>query len=1021
MIGFRRRWHWCLQLAVVTALVIAVPAGAYQHFSQATGGTGVSAEHWQTLPLELVVDNGPTDISGEVGTAITTWNGVTTAQDVWGASSEATDGSGDPVDFTGANLGTAWGKLTGDGTYEVVFDEDGSALTALGLAPESINGYGPSRERVVGGVAVIDDLYLVVNGSRTDFDRQATEIHELGHTLGLAHSSVGFALGKAAALSPVTVGDVPTMHPYSVGGGTQRRTLEADDIASISELYPAASFTGSFGTITGKVMRCGSDDPVLGANVRAVNVANPSIQLTRVTGFDGNTDGSYTIAGVPPGDYYVVVEPLSGDSRYLGGLAMYTRADTDFAQEYFTGSREADCGDDSDPDERESLGVASGSSQTADLKVGGVDLAFVVDITGSMDAEIAAVREALGTYIGTVDALPGDFPSTAIVTFDDGAYIPIVSRDPTALQSVVSGLSAGGGGDCPESANQALMTAGRLLARNGRAVLATDADSRADGPSRASVDSLFTSKGARLSTILSGSCTEDTESLSGAKSGANRAGLRAGDEIATPIDALGFEGAIRTFSEESLFTGGLFSFQPEVKTGDADAATEYANTIANVAISAVTPAVAAVHASKLPQGTTVNVEVTGSNTNFQPGSTVSVAGDGVTVVATKTLSPTRLTATMTTTGSATLGFRDVTVSTDLGSGAAETATGIGALRVVDPLTTPTILGLTPSSAEVGSTTDVTLSGGLTNFVAGSSVADFGAGVTVNSLSVTSPTSAVANVTIDDAATIGLRSVTVETGSEVADESEPGPFLITAQAPAIPVLIQATPSAGARLSTIDVTLTGANTAFEAGKSLVSVTGQGVEVLSTTVTSPTSLVAKFQIAADAPLGFRDIIATTGGENAALLNGFEVTAAATQPPSGGGGGEGTTCSDRTAPVASLLKGRKGVKAAKRKLRLRGKAGDFGCLATTSIVGRVAGVQAAISRKAGKKRCRWVTNKRGKLSKRRSCKKPVWLKAKGTTKWTLTLKRKLPRGRYGLQVRARDAAGNIQAKPTRRRVRIR
>ena len=40
---------------------------------------------------------------------------------------------------------------------------------------------------------------------------------------------------------------------------------------------------------------------------------------------------------------------------------------------------------------------------------------------------------------------------------------------------------------------------------------------------------------------------------------------------------------------QSLFTGGLFSFQPEIKSGTGDANTRYSNTLANIAISAVTP------------------------------------------------------------------------------------------------------------------------------------------------------------------------------------------------------------------------------------------------------------------------------------------------------------------------------------------------------------------------------------------------------------------------------------------------
>ena len=397
-----------------------------------------------------------------------------------------------------------------------------------------------------------------------------------------------------------------------------------------------------------------------------------------------------------------------------------------------------------------------------------------------------------------------------------------------------------------------------------------------------------------------------------------------------------------------------------------------------------------------------------------------MAGTGVTVVSTRVVSPTRIVARLSAASDAALGFRDIAVATDVGDGSVETAQGVGALQVVTAPVEPTILAVTPSTGTVGSTTDITISGGLTNFAAGVSEADFGAGVTVNSLAVASPTSAVANVTIAPGAAVGLRSVTVTTGTEEARECVPGPFLVVAQPPAIPRLTQASPASGARGSTVDVTLTGADTAFAAG-SLTSVTGQGVQVLSTTVSSPTSLVARLQIAGDAPLGFRDVIVTTGGENAALLNGFEVTppvpaVAPTPPPPAGGGG--TTCADRARPSARFLGGKKGVRAKKRKLRLRGRATDRGCVATISVAGKVARVEVAVSRKA-KKKCRFV-QANGKLTKARSCKKPVFLRAKGTSTWSLSLKRKLPRGKYTIQVRARDAAGNRQSTTSKRTKRI-
>jgi Carboxypeptidase regulatory-like domain len=1021
-----------LALAVAVTTLAAAPAVAYQHLSTPTGGPGVSPDHWLalSLPIALTVDGGPTDISAEIGDALTTWNAVPTAFDPWGPATKAVDGGGNPLDFTGANFGTAWGNLTGDGRQEVIFDEDGSALTQLGLAPASINGFGPSHTTVFGSQSVIDDMFLIVNGQRTDFDRRSTEVHELGHTLGLAHSTVGFAVGKDGALSPELETQVPTMHPYSITG-TDRRTLEADDVASLSELYPELTFATTTGTITGTVTRCGTGEPVLGANVRAINVASPAIQLTRVTGFDGATDGSYTIKGVPPGTYDVVVEPLGGDTDFLSKLAMFTSVDTDFVQEYLNASKEDDCAQDIDPNLRESIPVGASGTQTADLKVDSATLALVVDITGSMGPEIGAVKAGLNTMITALETIPGSFPKTAIVTFDDRATINTVSRDPARLRSVIAGLTTHSTPDCPEGSNAALMTAGRLLGSGGRAVLVTDADSHPTGPSRAAVDALYRSRGARLSVLASGSCPPAPPHRAARAAAFETVGAPgAGPDQAKPVDVLGVETSVRTFSEESLFSGGLFSFQPEIKSGTADATERYSNTLANVAISAVIPAVAAVSPSAVPQGTTLDVELTGSNTGFRPGSTVAVAGSGVSVTSADVLSPTRMVVRLVAAPGAATGFRDVTVHTDRGDGSIETANGIGAVQVVGPPSAPTVLSVTPSTVAVGSTRDVTISGALTHF-GGSSIAGFGAGVTVNSVTAGSPTSAVANVTVAPGAAIGFRDVTVLTGGELAVESVPGPFLVTAAPPAIARLTGASPGSGTRGSTVNIALTGADTTFEAGISLASVGGAGVQVLSTTVSSPTAAVARVKVAAGAPLGFRDLKVTTGAEDAALLDGFEVRPAApvshptptpAGPGPGGGGSPGgglpATCSDRSRPGALFLRGKQGVRAKQGRLRLRGRASDKGCPAA-SVTGRVERVEVTISRKAGRHKCRFVA-RNGRLTKARRCSKPVRLKAKGTTSWSLNTKRRLPRGTYTIQVRAQDAAGNRQATAARRTERV-
>src|SRR4029079_8795692 len=197
-----------------------------------------------------------------------------------------------------------------------------------------------------------------------------------------------------------------------------------------------------------------------------------------------------------------------------------------------------------------------------------------------------------------------------------------------------------------------------------------------------------------------------------------------------------------------------------------------------------------------------------------------------------------------------------------------------------------------------------------------------AGVTVNHLTVTSPTSAVANVTIAPGAAIGVRSVSVQTGGAQASDPAGHQFLVAPPAPAIARLTAASPAAGVRGATIDVALTGADTAFAGGTSLTSVSGSGVQVLSTTVHGPTSATARLHIAPTAPLGFRDLTVATGAESAALLDGFEVKAG----PQGGGNPPPTTCSDHARPRSSLLKGKKGATLKHHKLKLRGHASDDG-----------------------------------------------------------------------------------------------
>jgi hypothetical protein len=109
---------------------------------------------------------------------------------------------------------------------------------------------------------------------------------------------------------------------------------------------------------------------------------------------------------------------------------------------------------------------------------------------------------------------------------------------------------------------------------------------------------------------------------------------------------------------------------------------------------------------------------------------------------------------------------------------------------------------------------------------------------------------------------------------------------------------------------------------------------------------------------------------------------------------GGE-ASCSDKLAPSAKLAK----AKLTRKGISLSGRATDKGC-------GKVAGVSIAVAKVSGKK-CRFLSSFK-RFEKARSCRKPLFLAAKGTAKWTYSVKAKVAKGRYIAMVRATDTAGN-------------
>ncbi len=334
-------------------------------------------------------------------------------------------------------------------------------------------------------------------------------------------------------------------------------------------------------------------------------------------------------------------------------------------------------------------------------------------------------------------------------------------------------------------------------------------------------------------------------------------------------DAFAFlTSAVQLFSTMSAETGGAFIVRDDVNTG---ARTEYEAALFNIMSSTLGPSVLQADSDNLPQGTMLAIELVGRGTNWRTGSTVSFAGTGIDVVSVTVSTATRLTVLVNVDASATLGFRDVTVQTPLGS-ATETAAGRDLVEIVPEITAPTLLSVEPNAVSQNTAQKVTVRG-INTAWKDTSMLSLGDGITITSRTVLSPTLIEAMVEVDPSARIGFRAADVTTDGATEDKQRA--LFVNSSVAVVPQLIGALPNAGERGQVLDVDVTGSNTSFVNGTTTASF-GDGITVLSVTVTDATHAKVRISIASGAAIGFRSILLTTGGEVATLIDGFFVAEA-------------------------------------------------------------------------------------------------------------------------------------------------
>lgn len=282
-----------LAIALAVALASSNPAFAYLKFSAVTlRGTAVTLK-WSATPVRWFA----TDRAAPGVTSAEFQAAMARAFATWEAVPSAT-------------ISFQFGGLTGADPFE---DDNRSVL---GFQDR------PDLERVLGATGFVVDVLtgeivesdIFFNstfewstasaGFAGRFDLESTAVHEIGHLLGLGHSALGetelIPTGGRRVLASSAV-----MFPISLGrGNTADRELQPDDIAGVSDLYPAGNHRANTGAARGRVMKNGQ--PVFGAHVVAFNPETGDL----IGGFSINEDGEFEITGLAPGPHVIRVEPL---------------------------------------------------------------------------------------------------------------------------------------------------------------------------------------------------------------------------------------------------------------------------------------------------------------------------------------------------------------------------------------------------------------------------------------------------------------------------------------------------------------------------------------------------------------------------------------------------------------------------------------------------------------------------------------------------------------------------------------
>jgi len=278
-------------LAAALVISVGVPAGAYLKLGTIVG-TRTESLRWRDFPVRYFVNsNGAPQVTAQqfqaaIARGFTSWHNVGTAR----TSSEF-------AGFVQAQ------PFVSDGASVIGFQnrpEQERTLAATTFTVDTTDGHILESDIFFNSFF----LWSVADAGGGDrFDVESIALHETGHLLGLSHSALGETEQVSGGRRVVAAESV--MFPIAFSrGNIAGRTLKADDIAGISDIYGTAGFTRDFGSIAGRVTKAGRG--VKGAHVVAFATRTGKL----VGGFTLDENGGFVIAGLESGTYILRAEPL---------------------------------------------------------------------------------------------------------------------------------------------------------------------------------------------------------------------------------------------------------------------------------------------------------------------------------------------------------------------------------------------------------------------------------------------------------------------------------------------------------------------------------------------------------------------------------------------------------------------------------------------------------------------------------------------------------------------------------------